>query len=77
MNPTSDHPPQGTAAYFRAMKDNQLDEVLSGGGVGNKDVDGALAEINRRASARLEKIAIWTLLFAAIAAVASVAALSR
>ena len=47
-------PPTGTAAWFRDKTDEQLEDVLRGGTVGNKHVDGALAEINRRAAQRQE-----------------------
>lgn len=69
-------PPRHTAAWWRTQSDEQLEEALRGGPIGNKSVDGALVEINRRTAARQERWAkrgYWAALVAAFAAIAGAA----
>lgn len=69
--------PRDTAAFWRTKTDDELDEALRGGPVGNRSVDGALAEIKRRSGERQEKWArrgFWAAVVAAVAATAGVAA---
>lgn len=73
MAASSDRPPpQGTVAFFRDKSDDELEDVLRGGGIGNKHVDGALAEINRRAASRQERLTRSTLWAGVIAAIAAI-----
>ncbi len=61
-----------TVAWYRNKSDEELEDKLRGGPPGNKDVEGALIELNRRAIARQEKWSKRGFWAAAIAAVAAV-----
>jgi hypothetical protein len=66
-------PPMHTAAWWRNKTDADLEDALRGGPIGNKSVDGAIVEINRRAGenqALWAKRGFWAALVAAIAAIA-------
>ena len=61
-----------TVAWYRSKTDEELEDKLRGGPPGNKDVEGALIELNRRAQARQEKWArrgFWAAVIAALAAI--------
>ena len=77
--PTPDKPDQFTVAAYRYKTDEELEQVLAGGPIGNKSVDAAIVEINRRAGERQEKWArraYWAAITAAaVAAVGSIAAI--
>ena len=65
--------PRFTAAYWRDKSDEELEDALRGGPMGNKTVEGAYAEIKRRSGERQEKWAkrgFWAAVAAAVAAVA-------
>lgn len=66
-------PSRDTAAWWRERTEQELDDALRGGPIGNRSVDGALAEINRRAGERQERLArrgYWAAVVAAVAAIA-------
>jgi|GEM_PF-6965146 len=66
-------PPPNTAAWWRTKTDAELEDALRGGPVGNKAVDGAIIEINRRANTKHEawtRRSYWAALTAAVASIA-------
>lgn len=68
-------PAPHTAAWWRNKTDEDLEDALRGGPIGNKSVDGALVEINRRAGERHERWArrgFWAAVVAAVVALAGV-----
>lgn len=65
-------PSRDTAAWWRKKSIEELEEALRGGPIGNRSVDSALAELNRRAGDRQEKWARRSFWAAAIAAMAAI-----